>query len=43
MDKQFKQAKSQLEQYGKDQKVPAGTVKIVALSTNEELLLLKTI
>lgn len=37
----FNQAKSQLEQYGKDQKVPAAAVKIIALSTNEELLLLK--
>jgi len=37
----FSQAKSQLEQYGKDQKVPAEAVKIIALSTNEELLLLK--
>jgi len=41
VEKHFNQAKSQLEQYGKDQKVPAGTVKIIALSTNEELLLLK--
>jgi len=39
----FNQAKSQLEKYGKDQKVPANAVKIIALSTNEELLLLKTL
>jgi len=41
IDNHFAAARSQLEQYGKDQKVPADAVKIVALSTNEELLLLR--
>ncbi len=43
VDAHFSQAKSQLEQYGKDQKIPAEAVKIIALSTNEELLLLKAL
>jgi hypothetical protein len=35
-----KQAKVQLEQYAQDSKLPKDTIKIVALTTNEELLAL---
>lgn len=41
IESHFNEAKAQLDKYGKDKKVPADAIKIVALTTNEELLLLQ--
>ncbi len=42
IENHFNEAKAQLEKYSQDKKVPADAIKIVALTTNEELLLLQT-
>ncbi|MGI6394067.1 MAG: AAA family ATPase [bacterium] len=39
----FEEAKSQLEKYSSDKKTPAQAVKIVAITTNEELLVLEEV
>jgi hypothetical protein len=43
VENHVKQAKAQLEQYAHDSKLPKDTIKIVALTTNEELLALKEV
>jgi hypothetical protein len=39
----FEQAKIQLEKYAKDKKAPIDSVKVVAITTNEELLVLEEV
>ena len=41
VEKLFNQAKAQLEKYGKDRKAPTDAVKLIALTTNEQLLLMQ--
>ncbi|HQN74133.1 MAG TPA: AAA family ATPase [bacterium] len=39
----FEEAKTQLEKYAKDKKAPRDAVKVVAITTNEELLILEEV